>query len=167
LWTFTYGPSGWHQVGDKLVASDTDGQRAVFGSSVAISGGTLVVGAPWAQNQGRAYVFTRSPAGWRQIAELVGSDSNAGDDFGGSVAISGSTIAVGARGHYNNSNQTGEVYVFRQGATGWQQAAELLGSDVRDRSGFGASVAITGGMIAAGASATSGGQPGRVYVFQR
>jgi len=36
-------------------------------------------------------VFTKTPTGWKQVAELKGSDTVAGDDFGDSVAISGTT----------------------------------------------------------------------------
>ena len=45
-----------------------------------------------------------------QTAELKGSDTVAGDYFGTSVAISGSTIVVGGTGHDDN---TGRVYVFQ------------------------------------------------------
>jgi hypothetical protein len=72
--------------GSDTVAHDT------FGGSVAISGTTAVVGArAHAGGAGRAYVFTKTPTGWKQVAELKGSDTVAGDDFGDSVAISGTT----------------------------------------------------------------------------
>ena len=87
-----------------------------FGLSVAISGDTVVVGAPeedsasigvnsvpleGATNSGAAYVFIRSGGGWSQQAYLkppvVGTTrAGAGYEFGWSVAISGDTLAVGA-----------------------------------------------------------------------
>jgi hypothetical protein len=68
-----------------------------FGTSVAISGTTAVVGAyAHADGAGRAYVFTKRVGGWEQVAELKGSDTVAGDNFGYSVAVSGSTVVVGA-----------------------------------------------------------------------
>jgi hypothetical protein len=82
----------------ELVGSDTVANDS-FGYSVAISGSTAVVGAPiHAEDAGTAYVFTDTKGVWKQVAELVGSDTVADDDFGGSVAISGSTVVVGARG---------------------------------------------------------------------
>ena len=45
---------------------------------------------------GRAYVFTKTATGWKQVAELKGSDTVASDYFGYSVAISGTTAVVGA-----------------------------------------------------------------------
>src|SRR5437764_1371181 len=73
-----------------------------FGYSVAISGNTLVVGAPGTTvgsnaNQGAAYVFTEPVSGWADMtetAELTASDGAASDAFGFSVSISGHTIVV-------------------------------------------------------------------------
>jgi hypothetical protein len=80
-----------------------------FGSSVAISGTTAVVGAVYhAKIAGRAYVFTRTGAGWKQVAELEGSDTVAGDGFGGPVAMSGTTAVVGAP----DPKGAGRAYVF-------------------------------------------------------
>jgi hypothetical protein len=79
---------------------------------VAISGTTAVVGC---SNANRAYVFAKTAAGWVQVAELKGSDTvdhsrtYLGDYFGGSVAISGTTIVVGAEGH---ARSAGRAYVF-------------------------------------------------------
>jgi hypothetical protein len=94
-----------------------------FGSSVAISGNTIVVGARLedsnqttitdggtasannsAENAGAAYVFVRSGTTWSQQAYLKAPNAEAGDLFGSSVAISGDTIVVGAR--FESSNQT-------------------------------------------------------------
>jgi hypothetical protein len=76
---------------------------------VAISGSTAVVGARALAGSGNglAYVFTRSGSTWSQQPALT--DGASSDDFGGSVAISGSTAVVGA--DYTNS-VTGAAYVF-------------------------------------------------------
>jgi len=66
--------------------------------SVAVSGSTIVVGEfDHASEAGRAYVFTKGAMSWRQVAELVGSDTVAGDGFGVSVAISGGTVGSWVR----------------------------------------------------------------------
>ena len=107
-YVFTQTARGWHQ-SVELAGSDSvagDG----FGDSVAVSGGTVVVGAfGHAASAGRAYVFIKTATGWRQDAELAGSDTSAGDDFGYSVAVSGTTVAVGAHGHAGGA---GRAYVF-------------------------------------------------------
>jgi nucleoside-specific outer membrane channel protein Tsx len=105
---FTKTVRGWKQTAE-LEGSDTvSGDN--FGESVAISGTAAVVGA-WlhAKSAGRAYVFTKTASRWTQAAELKGSDTVASDEFGSSVAISGTTAIVGAAGH---ADTAGRAYVF-------------------------------------------------------
>ncbi|MGO9149058.1 MAG: FG-GAP repeat protein [Acidimicrobiales bacterium] len=97
-----------------------------FGAAVAIDGDTAVVGAFEHDNDaGRAYVFSKTSSGWKQTAELEGSDIVAGDNFGVAVGISGSTIVVGASSYEQSS--AGRAYVFTKTESGWKQVAELSG----------------------------------------
>ena len=140
-YVFTRSPHGQWNPDGELVGPDT-GVGDNFGLSVAISGTTIVVGAPLhASKARRACVFTRIAQGWKQTAELVGSDTVAGDDFGWSVAPSGTIIVVGAHGHASGA---GRAYVFTKGATGWRRTAVLSNSQ-----GLGMSVAISGTDIVA------------------
>ena len=133
-----------------------------FGCSVAVSGTTAVVSAPgFAKNAGRAYIFARTATGWKQAAELKGSDTVAGDYFGDSLAISGATTFVGADGH---AKSAGRAYVFTNVATGWEQVAELKGSDTVAGDGFGYAVAISGTTVIVGAP-DHAKDAGRAYVF--
>ncbi|TGK31644.1 hypothetical protein EHQ05_00500 [Leptospira yasudae] len=85
----------------------------VFGISVAISGDTIVIGAPFEDSNqnfvsttassdesmlssGAAYVFRRSGATWNFEAYLKPSNPDAYDCFGRFVAINGDTIVVGS-----------------------------------------------------------------------
>ena len=84
---------------ERLTAPD-GAFRDYFGSSVAISGDTLVIGAPDATvgshpYQGAAYVFTRSGGGWKFAAKL--SAAGGAFEFGYSVAISDDSIVVWRR----------------------------------------------------------------------
>ena len=89
-----------------------------FGISVAVSGSTAVVGANLHTvgsntDQGAAYVFVESGGTWSQQAELTASDGGKYDNFGWSVAASGSTAVVGAFQHMVGSNtQQGAAYVM-------------------------------------------------------
>ena len=101
-----------------LKASNT-GAGDYFGSSVAISGDTVVVGAYGeasnatgvngsqgdnsAAGAGAAYVFVRTSGVWVQQAYLKASNTGAGDYFGYSVAISGDTVVVGAFDEASNA----------------------------------------------------------------
>ena len=159
-YVFAKTDASWRQSAE-LKGSDTIASD-YFGYSVVISGTTIVVGSPgYAKDSGRVYVFTDSAKGWGQVAELKGSDTIAGDYFGYSVVISGTTIDVGAPGH---AKTAGRVYVFTDTASGWKQAAELKGSDTAADNGFGYAVALSGTTAVVGAPVYSK-NAGRAYVF--
>ena len=152
--------SGWSQVAELKGSDATGGDH--FGAAVGISGSTIVVGAyDQAKNAGRAYVFKKMASGWSQVGELKASDTLADDYFGWSVAISGSSIMVGAVGH---AKYTGSAYVFTRKASGWTQTAELEGSGTTTEDGFGTSVGIVGTTAIVGAEGYAKGK-GRAYVF--
>src|SRR5438445_13274554 len=84
----------------RLAAAD-GAEADLYGASVAVDGNTAVVGALGAggaggEDQGAVYVLVRNGTNWTQQAKLVASDGQAGDHFGTGVAISGSTVVVGA-----------------------------------------------------------------------
>ncbi len=93
-YVFVRNGSTWsHQAylkGQNTSSSDT------FGSSVAISGNTIVVGAKQNTSEGAAYIFVRSGSMWSQQSYLKAPNASWGDKFGCSVSLSGSTIVVGA-----------------------------------------------------------------------
>ena len=89
------GSGTWSQF-DKLIASDA-AKDDNFGSAVAIGGNTAVVGAPFDDGRGSAYIFRDNGSGdWMQLDKLLASDGAAADQFGVSVAVSGNTAVVGA-----------------------------------------------------------------------
>ncbi len=92
------GPPAWRLV-QTLTAADGGGE---FGRAIAISGGTMIVGAFGHQgNAGAAYVFTENDSGsWiQQPQDLLASDGATSDDFGWAVALDGDTMFVGAYNH--------------------------------------------------------------------
>ena len=160
-YVFTKTTSGWTRVfvlkGSDTVAGDN------FGTSVAISPTTAIVGAYGrADNAGRAYVFAKDAALWKQTAELRGSDTTTGDYFGISTAISGTSVVVGA---YDHAKDAGRAYVFAKTASGWKETAELKGSDTVAEDYFGSSVAVSGTTAVTG-SYGQAKYAGRAYVFK-
>src|SRR5215510_3961877 len=147
-----------------------------LGNSVAISGETVVVGAPFDISirgaapifAGAAYVFARSGGVWSLQQKLLASFRSPGDGFGSSVAISGETIVVGAA---TTSDFRGAVYVFVRSGGVWSEQQRLLASNRRMGDGFGSSVAISGETVVVGS--TLGYAPpilsnqGTAYVFVR
>lgn len=156
----------------KLTASDGAPGDAL-GSSLGISGDTIVAGAPAATvgmnaNQGAVYAFTRAGATARtQFGKLIASDGGAGDQFGRSVAIDGDTIVAGATNNdIGNTSNQGAAYTFTAGV----QTAKLTASDGAMDYGLGSSAAIDGDTIVVGASQTligGHGNQGAAYTFTR
>ena len=94
----------WAQV-KKIVASDRAAED-LFGSSVAISGNYMIIGA-YADDEdatgkntfngsGSAYIFKNNAGNWVQLDKIVASDRSYVDRFGEAVAISGDYAIVGA-----------------------------------------------------------------------
>lgn len=175
----------------------------LFGAAVALSedGGTLAVGAYFEDgaatgingndqdigefDSGAVYVFVRSGEHWVQEAYIKQHNTEAGDDFGISIALSsdGNTLAVGAQsedGTSNGAEDSGAVYVFARSAGTWMQQDYLKASNTGASDRFGSTVALSGdgNTLAVGAphedSATRGNpsneeasSAGAVYVFTR
>ena len=144
----------WSQQ-QKLIG-DTD--TAGFGTSVAVSGETIVIGAPGARNsQGTAYIYEQRDGTWVRQQELLPDNSASANWFGYSVAISGETIVVGSAG-------AGAAYVFARQGDLWMLQQKLTASDGRKGYSFGFPVAISDDLIAVG---TGDSFASATYVFAR
>lgn len=145
---------------------------AGFGLAVAMSGTTAVITQQYEyQNHvfipSPAFVYTETNGNWTPVATLHATDVSFSDDFGASVAISGSTIVIGAFSHQVGSNpEQGDAYVFTEPTGGWagnlDQSAELTASDGSTGAEFGYSVATDGNTVAIGDRFG-----GEVYVFDQ
>jgi hypothetical protein len=155
-----------------------------FGRSVAISGDTVVVGAPndtyfGKSHVGSVYVFKRNydadhpgtpkADNWGLARYVTSSDAAEWDLFGLSVAISGDTFVVGAPG---DDNYTGAAYVFERNHFGWEdwsQVERLTADDGVIGDFFGCSVGIGGDTVVVGAPLDDDGGDGSgsAYLFKR
>lgn len=189
----------------KYIKSSNSEINDTFGSTMAMSGNTLVVAAQLedgggpiavgatpnnaAPESGAVYVFQRNGDVWTQEAYLKASNTNTSQLFGSSVAISGNTIVVGARGEDSNATgingqqnnnlalNSGAAYVFVKTNGTWVQQAYLKASNTEANDFFGASVSIAGDLIAVGAYNEDGNgtsqsdnskvDSGAVYIFIR
>lgn len=153
----------------KLLAS-SGAAGARFGTSVAVSGDTAVVGAEYAirdgQFTGAAYVFARDASGaWIEEAELVASDSIGQPNFGNAVAVDGDTVVIGAP--FDGYRARGSAYVYQRNPGGsWSEQAKLLPSD--SAYNFGRAVSISGDTVLIGVQDDENGfAAGAAYVFTR
>jgi hypothetical protein len=144
--------------------------RGWVGAAVDLDGDTAVAGEPRSEsNRGTGYVIVRNGTQWIGQAELVGTDSDAGDEFGSSLCLEGNTAVFGAPLDGAAGTSSGSAYVFERIGTVWTQTAKLTASDAAPFMHFSEGLAISGDTIAVGAPG-QGGQPGNrgaVYIFVR
>lgn len=204
VYVFVQVEGVWRQ--QAYVKATNTGAVDLFGRGLALGGDVLVVGAPGedsaatgvdgnqtsnaASGSGAAYVYERSGSEWQPLAYLKASNTDAEDEFGHAVAMSGDTLAVGAPGESsgdasganqadNAAHESGAVYVFDRGAASYEQVAYLKASNADAEDRFGANLALAGDTLVVSAlgEATLGGDgnesnelrpdSGAVYVFER
>ena len=157
-YVFERDGEGWRQ-SQRLVPQKLPSD-AWFGSSVAISRDTLVIGA---QNDssdvrlaGSAYVFERSNGSWNERQRLAPNPASEKASFGYSVAIDGANILVGAPRYESitTAYQTtaGEVFAYQRVGGSWQQTQVLKAMLPRGTDSFGSGVALYGSSALIGAS---------------
>jgi hypothetical protein len=157
VYVFVKPAGGWTDMNQTATLTANDGFFGMdMGSSVSISGNTIVAGAyaPKRGNLGRSYIFTKPKSGWKnstQTAEITPSDGVVQDYFGQSVSISGNTIAVAAPGV---DDARGAVYIYIEPATGWANATETTKLSASDAiaGDWMDYVAISGNFVAAAAN---------------
>ncbi|MCA9184713.1 MAG: FG-GAP repeat protein, partial [Planctomycetales bacterium] len=170
------GANQWNETAALVASGASSGDR--FGKSVSVSGGTVIVGS-WfddvgASNSGAAYIFERHNGTWSETAKLSPSSPTANDQFGVSVAASGSTVVVSAWLDDYDLNpfrsNTGAVYVYQRVNAVWQETVRLLpAAPPSSGERLGTSIDIDGDRIAVGAylADASGVDSGRVLLFAR
>ena len=162
--------TGWRQTAE-LAASD-GAAGDLFGKSVDLTDDLIIVGAPGDDNEngdnaGAAYVFLKGSMGWSEQARLVASDGAEDDYFARSVAINGSTIAVGAPlADATAGDDAGKVYTFASEGSLWNEQAILTVAEGAASDNLGASVALENTTLVIGAPQDEMGS-GRVYVFEQ
>jgi hypothetical protein len=163
------GPGQWGYA-TRIVPTDATDQ---FGGAVALSAGTLAVGAPdddtLGVHAGAVYLFERDLGGsgnWGQVRKITASDGATLDHFGTSVAFEGDTLVIGAPGDNDAGTNSGSVYVLARdfgGRGAWGELQKLLASDGDALDRFGNAVALSGQTLSAGAVGDD--ITGSAYVF--
>ena len=142
-----------------------------FGSSLAVDGSLLAVGAPGAPGGGAVYLFERGSGGrWTERARLSASGGAEKDLLGAAVALKGGVLLAGAPGR---DGEQGSVVVFGRGrsAAEWTVRTVLQGQGLAANDWFGASVALDGQRALVGAPGvwiadSSKQKPGQAFVFR-
>ncbi|MFN3436891.1 MAG: beta strand repeat-containing protein [Acidovorax sp.] len=213
VYVFTRSGTTWGQ--QAYLKSGNAGYSSYLGWSVTLSadGNTLAAGAindprgitgvnpvlpgSFTPGAGAAHVFTRVGTLWSHQAYVKASNTEANDNFGHSVALSGdgNTLAVSALNEDSNATgiggdqasnsrmDAGAVYLFTRTGTVWSQQAYIKASNAWQGQAFGVSLVLSfdGSTLAVGANGegsnavgiggaqnnTSANASGAVYVFAR
>jgi len=150
-WVYTRHGHVWTQQGDKLVGGGAVGNAGQgFSVSLSADGDTAIVGGPFDDLNGAAWVFTRSEGVWTQQGDkLVGSGAVRDAEQGWSVALSadGDTAIVGGPEDLipgPHGGHIGAAWVFTRSSGVWtQQGPKLVGTHAVPNSAQGWSVALS------------------------
>ncbi len=184
VYVFFKTQTTWSQ--QAYIKASNPGEIDRFGNSVAISGDTALVAAidepsnatgingdqtnNSAVYSGAVYVFVRSGGAWSQQAYIKASNTQLGDNFGASVAISQDSVVIGAPSEdssatgvngdqsNNSASWSGAGYLFERDGSVWSQQAYLKASNTELTLGndyFGSAVAISGSTVVVGAQGES------------
>ncbi|WP_084050052.1 FG-GAP repeat protein [Aquimarina macrocephali] len=183
VYAFSRSSSGFWEEKQKIVPSELD--YGLFGANIAIDGDKAIVGYfddgpnQSIDRQGSAYIYEQDSTGtWNQIQKIVASDGTAKDLFGGSVAIEGNYVVVGAYSDKDEQDPSatinrGSIYIFEQDNAGlWNEKQKIIPSfhSLPDKL-FGFSVSIHNGFIVVGAPSedfdiNTNTDEGAVYIYK-
>ena len=138
---------GWRNVA--TLTSNPPRAGALFGLSVAVDSGRIIVGAPGDKSDGnfsgRAFIFTRGATGWALQAELSCPSGTRGW-FGSAVAGDQSRVLIGAprlvRPNQTDLNPRGMVFEYRRANGCWDVAATIMPANALEADSFGCSIAL-------------------------
>jgi|GEM_PF-4381279 len=169
-WTVLDEPSAWLNASDHV-----SGDVALFGFSVAIDDGVIVVGShltqlPTGEGDGQAYVFVEPAGGWGPPTEVLTESAVLracapgffAQEFGYDVDIDSGVIAVGARYATETFRDVGAGYLFQESSGGWVTTcapdpilpgltARVTAADGNADDRLGVAVATSGGQALFGA----------------
>jgi hypothetical protein len=174
VYLFQKSGDTWQQIA--RLTPDPPQPDSRFGSTLAIEGEVLAVGAPYEYNpgsgnaSGAVYLFTRGQGGWSQEVRLSAEDGSPFDLFGSSLALKGLDLAIGGRAADgpNGERDAGAVYLYRWEDQTWILQTRL-GAEAAPFDHFGHALAFTDDGLLIGAPDTEPSQisnAGQVYIYR-
>jgi hypothetical protein len=154
VYVYRRAGKGWRQEARLTTDDPLDG----FGSSVALDGERLIVGAPQGQlppesplvgtRAGLAFLYSHQEGSWVARKKFFTNPAVEGEAFGTSVAIAGDAIAIGAP-------PLGAVYMLKRSGDDWPRISTLMLAG--PASAFGTALSLRGQLLAIGAPGENGG----------
>ena len=156
VYVFVREGEAWLQ--KAILTADDAAASDRFGNALAMSGNTLIVGAPLRDTQagkdaGAAYIFLRNGDLWKQGAKLTARSTRKNDHFGTSVATTGKIAIIGANVHEENALASGAAYSFVNVDGVWEEREKVVPEDAGLNTRFGTWVAMSGNTVVVSAGA--------------
>ncbi|MEM8487267.1 MAG: FlgD immunoglobulin-like domain containing protein [Bacteroidota bacterium] len=162
---------------ERLIAED-GALNDKYGAAVATNGDYVMVGALDADhsnlnNPGAVYVYLREMGAgdadvtWTPIQKLIPGDTQEGDSFGWSVAMSGDRAIIGARDVDDRGENAGAAYIYELRGSEWVEVTKIYADDAQADDSFGEIVAIHENQAIVGARDVdvNGEESGAAYIF--
>lgn len=170
VYVYVMDDDTWKQEA-KLMASD-GGETDIFGVRVALSENTALISArrddteELGADAGSAYIFVRDSSTWTQQAKLTSPDGLDDDRFGRGVALNGNIAIISAMNHDANGSNTGAVYVYMKGSSGWRYTSKFSAKSSMSDDKFGWNVGLSNGVavIATPNYDAKGQESGAVFI---
>ena len=132
-----------------------------FGTSIALSGEYLFVGAPSEDDdKGAVHLYKRQGENWKEVDQGPLKGVEESSEFGSSIAVLGERLFVGAP--YENSLK-GAVHLYEKQGDSWNKVGEPI-KGLEESFGFGMDVAVLGERLFVGAPGENEGQ-GAVHLY--
>ncbi|HAI57744.1 MAG TPA: hypothetical protein DCM04_07360 [Saprospirales bacterium] len=172
IYVFTRSGTTWTQQ-QKIQPSDVAAADE-FGTSVAISGDTVIAGSIWDDDtnsgSGSAYIFTRSGTTWTQQQKLTASVSQVVARYGTAVSIDGDTALVGTPFEdISGVSDAGAVYVYTRSGTTWTEQQRIPHPTPGANDHFGKSIDVDVNNLIIGAENidSPSSNSGKAYIYKR
>jgi hypothetical protein len=163
----------WSEYSQNPITPSLRAANDYFGSSVALSGNTLIVGAEGDNNKtGAIYIFEKNEETeeWEESQKILASDGDYNDQFGESLSADGNYFVVGASLSESTDGEinAGSAYIYKYG-TSWYEVDKLrgVGESVYEGNHFGRSVDINGNYIIVGSPGSSDTGVADIFFKQR
>ena len=138
----------------------------LFGFSVDADANHLLVGAPWHEELGAAYLFEFDGSQWNESQKLSAPELET-EAFGWSVALHGDGLIIGAPRSSPGDVDSGSAYTYRHETGSWHGGWALVPRERNSGDELGIGVAVDDGLAAVGAPSSDleGAGAGAVWTF--
>ena len=140
VYVFRFTNDEW--VEEQKLSPELGAGSALFGHSLAMEGGRILVGANVADGTGAAYIYVHDGQAWVLDQKLVPPLGIAGDRFGEYVAIRSSYLLVSATDENGGAAESGAVHVYWFDGADWLHTHRLVPSDPLQDAAFGGTLAL-------------------------